>query len=128
MILEYEIMKYDGDLGRPNFYVPLSEDICRDKITGICDAFPIPSQATMVRRADILVIATVARRRVQCSLAPCRSVFCQKGRCLMPYPPAAVRRRVDHCNPLRDFLNCVWRNGLGRHRYDREWGLNKLRS
>ena len=24
MILEYEIMKYDGDLGRPNLFVPLS--------------------------------------------------------------------------------------------------------
>jgi LmbE family N-acetylglucosaminyl deacetylase len=40
MILEYEIMKYDGDLGRPNFYVPLSEDTCRDKIAGLLEAFP----------------------------------------------------------------------------------------
>ena len=40
MILEYEIMKYDGDLGRPNFYVPLSEDVCRDKIAGLFEAFP----------------------------------------------------------------------------------------
>ena len=40
MIPEYEIMKYDGDLGRPNFYVPLSEDICRDKIAGLFEAFP----------------------------------------------------------------------------------------
>jgi hypothetical protein len=38
MILEYEIMKYDGDLGRPN--VPLSEDTCRDKIAGLFEAFP----------------------------------------------------------------------------------------
>jgi LmbE family N-acetylglucosaminyl deacetylase len=28
MILEYEILKYDGDLGRPNVFVPLSEDLC----------------------------------------------------------------------------------------------------
>src|SRR5262245_41176174 len=40
MILEYEIMKYDGDLGRPNLYVPLSEDTCRDKIAGVLEAFP----------------------------------------------------------------------------------------
>jgi LmbE family N-acetylglucosaminyl deacetylase len=40
MILEYEIMKYDGDLGRPNFYVPLSEDICRSKVAGLLEAFP----------------------------------------------------------------------------------------
>jgi len=39
-ILEYEIMKYDGDLGRPNLYVPLSEDICRDKLARLFEAFP----------------------------------------------------------------------------------------
>jgi hypothetical protein len=39
MILEYEIMKYDGDLGRPNFYVPLSEDVCRDKIARLFESF-----------------------------------------------------------------------------------------
>ncbi len=31
-ILEYEIMKYDGDLGQPNFYVPLSEQEAEAKI------------------------------------------------------------------------------------------------
>ena len=40
MILEYEIMKYDGDLGRPNFFVPLPEEVCRDKIAGLIEAFP----------------------------------------------------------------------------------------
>jgi LmbE family N-acetylglucosaminyl deacetylase len=44
LILEYEIMKYDGDLGRPNFYVPLSEDICREKISGLFEAFPSQAQ------------------------------------------------------------------------------------
>ena len=44
MILEYEIMKYDGDLGRQNFFVPLSIAVCRDKISRILDAFP--SQAS----------------------------------------------------------------------------------
>jgi LmbE family N-acetylglucosaminyl deacetylase len=43
MILEYEIMKYDGDLGRPNLFVPLSEEICRDKITGLLKSFPSQS-------------------------------------------------------------------------------------
>lgn len=32
LILEYEIPKYDGDLGSPNFYVPLSESVCNNKI------------------------------------------------------------------------------------------------
>ncbi len=32
LILEYEIPKYDADLGSPSFFVPLSEQICRRKV------------------------------------------------------------------------------------------------
>ena len=32
LIFEYEILKYDGDLGRPNLFVPLSERLCARKI------------------------------------------------------------------------------------------------
>jgi LmbE family N-acetylglucosaminyl deacetylase len=32
LILEYEILKYDGDLGRPNVFVPLSEELSIRKI------------------------------------------------------------------------------------------------
>ena len=32
LVLEYEILKYDGDLGRPNLYVPLSEETATRKI------------------------------------------------------------------------------------------------
>jgi len=34
-ILEYEIPKYDGDLGQPNLFVPLPAATCRKKIAGI---------------------------------------------------------------------------------------------
>jgi LmbE family N-acetylglucosaminyl deacetylase len=32
LILEYEILKYDGDLGQPNVFMPLSEHLCARKI------------------------------------------------------------------------------------------------
>jgi LmbE family N-acetylglucosaminyl deacetylase len=32
LILEYEIPKWDGDLGQPNIYVPLSDDVLAKKI------------------------------------------------------------------------------------------------
>jgi LmbE family N-acetylglucosaminyl deacetylase len=32
LILEYEILKYDGDLGSPNLFSPLSEQLCSRKI------------------------------------------------------------------------------------------------
>ncbi len=40
LILEYEIPKYDGDIGSPNFFVGLPESLCRQKIHGILSCFP----------------------------------------------------------------------------------------
>lgn len=38
-ILEYEIPKYEGDLGRPNLYIPLSQETCEEKIQTLMDVF-----------------------------------------------------------------------------------------
>jgi LmbE family N-acetylglucosaminyl deacetylase len=38
-ILEYEIPKYDGDMGRPSVFIPLSAEICRKKADSIVDTF-----------------------------------------------------------------------------------------
>ncbi len=39
LILEYEIPKYDGDLGQPNLFVHLTEAVCRKKIEYILGIF-----------------------------------------------------------------------------------------
>jgi LmbE family N-acetylglucosaminyl deacetylase len=39
LILEYEIPKYDGDLGSPNFFVGLDETVCAKKIHNIMASF-----------------------------------------------------------------------------------------
>lgn len=40
LILEYEIPKYEGDLGSPNLYVALDEATAGRKVAGILDHFP----------------------------------------------------------------------------------------
>lgn len=40
LVLEYEIPKYEGDLGRPNLFVPLPEEIARSKARHLMEAFP----------------------------------------------------------------------------------------
>lgn len=40
LILEYEIPKWDGDLGRPNVFVPLSREVCVTKVDHLMTAFP----------------------------------------------------------------------------------------
>jgi LmbE family N-acetylglucosaminyl deacetylase len=39
LILEYEIPKYDGDLGTPNIFVPVSEEVAREKVRIVLAAF-----------------------------------------------------------------------------------------
>ena len=39
LILEYEILKYDGDLGSPNLFVLLDEATCQKKIRFIMECF-----------------------------------------------------------------------------------------
>jgi len=39
LVFEYEIPKYDGDLGRPNVFVPLEPAICEQKVNYLLEAF-----------------------------------------------------------------------------------------
>ena len=43
LILEYEVPKYDGDLGIPNLFVPLAEEVCRRKVDYLCRFFQTQS-------------------------------------------------------------------------------------
>ena len=39
LILEYEIPKYDGDLGQPGLFVPLRSELYQKKVRYIMDTF-----------------------------------------------------------------------------------------
>jgi LmbE family N-acetylglucosaminyl deacetylase len=39
LILEYEIPKYDGDMGQPSVFVPFTVEVCENKIRYIMEAF-----------------------------------------------------------------------------------------
>jgi LmbE family N-acetylglucosaminyl deacetylase len=40
LVLEYEIVKYEGDLGAPNLYAPLADTVVTAKIEHLMTAFP----------------------------------------------------------------------------------------
>ena len=48
LILEYEILKYDGDFGTPNVYVPLSEEAVDRKIALLMKHFRHPAVKALV--------------------------------------------------------------------------------
>jgi len=63
LILEYEIPKYDGDLGSPNFFVDLDESVCRRKIQTILALFR--SQAGKHWFAEDLFMALLRLRGME---------------------------------------------------------------
>lgn len=54
MIFEYEIPKYDGDLGTPNFFVPLSEDICTEKVENILNCYETQTEKHWFERSTFM--------------------------------------------------------------------------
>lgn len=65
LILEYEIPKYDGDLGSPNFLVGFDEAICERKIRNILTAFR--SQSEKKWFTDDTFRALLRIRGVECN-------------------------------------------------------------
>jgi LmbE family N-acetylglucosaminyl deacetylase len=57
VILEYEVPKYDGDLGRPNVFVPLSPATCDAKIAAILSAFKTQAGKRWFTRDTFMALA-----------------------------------------------------------------------
>jgi LmbE family N-acetylglucosaminyl deacetylase len=78
LILEYEIPKYDGDLGSPNFFVPLNRKTCDRKIKYICDVFQTQSNKAWLTEDTFQ--AMLRLRGVECA-APdkyAEAFYCRK--------------------------------------------------
>jgi LmbE family N-acetylglucosaminyl deacetylase len=78
LILEYEIPKYDGDIGRPSVYVPLSDDICQSKIQYLMSAFP--SQQTKKWFQKDTFLGLMRLRGMECNAPSGRAeaFYCRK--------------------------------------------------
>lgn len=65
LIFEYEIPKYDGDLGNPNFFVPLDADHVKQKKEIILNCFK--SQLNKQWLDDTLLTSLLRIRGVECA-------------------------------------------------------------
>jgi LmbE family N-acetylglucosaminyl deacetylase len=90
LILEYEVPKYDGDLGQPNFYVPLGPDAQRQKIEHLLAAFASQGDKQWFTRETFLALLRL--RGVECA-APDGYAEAFHGRKLVlgPHPMGADR-------------------------------------
>jgi len=76
VILEYEIPKYDGDLGIPNFFVRLEENDCRKKVDYLCRHFQ--TQANKHWFAEETFRGLMRLRGMECASAYAEAFYCRK--------------------------------------------------
>jgi LmbE family N-acetylglucosaminyl deacetylase len=76
VILEYEIPKYDGDLGTPNFFVRLEKDVCQEKVVYLCRHFQ--TQANKHWFAEETFRGLMRLRGMECASAYAEAFYCRK--------------------------------------------------
>jgi LmbE family N-acetylglucosaminyl deacetylase len=78
LVLEYEIPKWDGDLGVPNVFVPLDEGLCRRKIDTILTSFT--SQQDKRWFSEDLFRSLLRLRGMECNAAGnhAEAFYCRK--------------------------------------------------
>jgi LmbE family N-acetylglucosaminyl deacetylase len=78
LILEYEIPKYDGDIGTPNFFVSLDESTCRRKIKHILDNFKTQTKQDWFTEDTFL--AMLRLRGIECRMPDryAEAFYCRK--------------------------------------------------
>ncbi len=84
LVLEYEIPKYDGDMGRPNVFVPLAPETYQKKIDNIMNAFQSQQSKQLVSKGDVSRPDAAARHGMQRRQRLCRSVLLSKNGALKP--------------------------------------------
>jgi len=79
LILEYEIPKYDGDLGIPNLFVPLDKAVCRRKARHLCRMFA--TQKSKHWFSEDTFLALMRLRGIECASPYAEAFHCRKVTC-----------------------------------------------
>jgi LmbE family N-acetylglucosaminyl deacetylase len=79
LILEYEIPKYDGDIGIPNLFVPLDKAICRRKAQHLSRIFG--TQKDKHWFSEDTFLALMRLRGIECASKYAEAFYCRKVIC-----------------------------------------------
>ena len=82
--LSYEIPKWDGDIGRPSIYVPLSTDVALRKVELLHKCFP--SQAGRDWWDDEVFLGLARLRGMECRAPYSEAFLCTKSRLQLALP------------------------------------------
>jgi len=79
LILEYEIPKYDGDLGAPNLFVPLDESTAKRKLDYILDHFRSQGNRSWFSREVFAAILRLRGMEANSPTALAEGFYCRKA-------------------------------------------------
>jgi LmbE family N-acetylglucosaminyl deacetylase len=77
LVLEYEIPKYDGDLGTPNMFVPVSRKAARRKVSDVCSIFK--SQVGQHWFTPDLFLGLMRMRGIECCAEFAEAFYSRKA-------------------------------------------------
>jgi len=75
--VHYEIPKWDGDLGRPNLYLPLTDEVARRKVELLHTSFP--SQKGKDWWDDEVFLGLARLRGMECRARYAEAFYCTKA-------------------------------------------------
>lgn len=78
LILEYEIPKYDGDLGQPGVFVPLPAEVCQKKARYIIDAFQSQHSKRWFREDTFLSLMRLRGMECNSPSGYAEAFYCRK--------------------------------------------------
>ena len=79
LVFEYEIMKYDGDIGSPNVFVHLDETLCRKKIRFIMDSFKTQREKDWFTRDAFLSLLRIRGIETKAPGQYAEGFYCRKA-------------------------------------------------
>jgi len=78
LILEYEIPKYDGDLGQPNVFVPLEPEVYERKISHLMEAFQSQHAKRWFERSTFLSLMRLRGMECNSPSGHAEGFYCRK--------------------------------------------------
>lgn len=78
LILEYEVPKYDGDMGQPGVFVPLPLNLCEKKVSLIIDTFQSQHGKRWFQRETFLSLMRLRGMECNAPSGYAEAFYCRK--------------------------------------------------
>ncbi len=78
LILEYEIPKYDGDMGQPSVFVPLEADACQTKVRHLMNSFASQRSKSWFQESTFLSLMRLRGMECNAPSGYAEAFYCRK--------------------------------------------------